>query len=131
MAPLVKMMDEYYPFLPPAVYGVAPVVAAVVASFLPETLNAPLPDSIEEVESRWACGGRGGMDGGRDGWRMVGWRMDGWRMDGWMMEHGWMEDGWREGRLYDGWMDGLMMEDGWMEDRAWMDDGWMDGWMVR
>ncbi|CAM9108644.1 unnamed protein product [Bubo scandiacus] len=52
VAPLVKMMDEYYPFLPPAVYGVAPVVAAVVAGFLPETLNAPLPDTIEEVESR-------------------------------------------------------------------------------
>ncbi|NXN68253.1 S226A protein, partial [Himantopus himantopus] len=44
VAPLVKMMDEYYPFLPPAVYGVAPVVAAVVAGFLPETLNMPLPD---------------------------------------------------------------------------------------
>ncbi|NXN44659.1 S226A protein, partial [Rhinoptilus africanus] len=54
VAPLVKMMDEYYPFLPPAVYGVAPVVAAVAAGFLPETLNRPLPDTIEEVESRWA-----------------------------------------------------------------------------
>ncbi|NXQ94620.1 S226A protein, partial [Sagittarius serpentarius] len=54
VAPLVKMMDEYYPFLPPAVYGVAPVVAAVAAGFLPETLNVPLPDTIEEVESRWA-----------------------------------------------------------------------------
>ncbi|NXN22471.1 S226A protein, partial [Nycticryphes semicollaris] len=54
VAPLVKMMDEYYPFLPPAVYGVAPVVAAVAAGFLPETLNKPLPDTIEEVESRWA-----------------------------------------------------------------------------
>ncbi|NWV57942.1 S226A protein, partial [Daphoenositta chrysoptera] len=53
VAPLVKMMDEYYPFLPPAVYGVAPVVAAVAAAFLPETLNAPLPDTIEEVENRW------------------------------------------------------------------------------
>ncbi|XP_041876558.1 solute carrier family 22 member 6-A-like isoform X1 [Corvus kubaryi] len=52
VAPLVKMMDEYYPFLPPAVYGVAPVVAAVAAAFLPETLNAPLPDTIEEVENR-------------------------------------------------------------------------------
>ncbi|KAM9258892.1 uncharacterized protein RDI95_015100 [Morus bassanus] len=52
VAPLVKMMDEYYPFLPPAVYGVAPVVAAVAAGFLPETLNMPLPDTIEEVESR-------------------------------------------------------------------------------
>ncbi|XP_005533695.1 PREDICTED: solute carrier family 22 member 6-A-like [Pseudopodoces humilis] len=52
VAPLVKMMDEYYPFLPPAVYGVAPVVAAVAAAFLPETLNTPLPDTIEEVENR-------------------------------------------------------------------------------
>ncbi|NXV07740.1 S226A protein, partial [Cettia cetti] len=51
VAPLVKMMDEYYPFLPPAVYGVAPVVAAVAAAFLPETLNTPLPDTIEEVEN--------------------------------------------------------------------------------
>ncbi|XP_050840380.1 solute carrier family 22 member 6-A-like [Serinus canaria] len=52
VAPLVKMMDEYYPFLPPAVYGVFPVVAAVAAAFLPETLNTPLPDTIEEVENR-------------------------------------------------------------------------------
>nr|XP_021156918.1 solute carrier family 22 member 6-A [Columba livia] len=29
VAPLVKMTEEYYPFLPPAVYGVAPVVATV------------------------------------------------------------------------------------------------------
>ncbi|NXA57170.1 S226A protein, partial [Nothocercus julius] len=44
VAPLVKMMDEYYPFLPPVVYGAAPVASAVVASFLPETLNMSLPD---------------------------------------------------------------------------------------
>ncbi|XP_067170859.1 solute carrier family 22 member 6-A-like [Apteryx mantelli] len=52
VAPLVKMMDEYYPFLPPVVYGAAPVMSAVAAGFLPETLNAPLPDTIEEVENR-------------------------------------------------------------------------------
>lgn len=52
VAPLVKMMEEYYPFLPPAVYGAAPIAAAVAAAFLPETLNAPLPDTIEEVENR-------------------------------------------------------------------------------
>ncbi|XP_071588811.1 solute carrier family 22 member 6-A-like isoform X1 [Heliangelus exortis] len=52
VAPLVKMLDEYYPFLPPTVYGVAPLVAAMTAGFLPETLNMPLPDTIEEVESR-------------------------------------------------------------------------------
>ncbi|XP_009458955.1 PREDICTED: solute carrier family 22 member 6-A-like [Nipponia nippon] len=65
VAPLVKMMDEYYPFLPPAVYGAAPVVAAVAAGFLPETLNRPLPDTIEEVESRWAWMGRDGQTEGR------------------------------------------------------------------
>ncbi|XP_040512884.1 solute carrier family 22 member 6-A-like, partial [Gallus gallus] len=52
VAPLVKMMEEYYPFLPPAVYGAAPIAAAVAAAFLPETLNTPLPDTIEEVENR-------------------------------------------------------------------------------
>uniref|UniRef100_A0A669R2P8 Solute carrier family 22 member 6 n=1 Tax=Phasianus colchicus TaxID=9054 RepID=A0A669R2P8_PHACC len=56
VAPLVKMMEEYYPFLPPAVYGVAPIAAAVAAGFLPETLNRPLPDTIEEVENRWVWG---------------------------------------------------------------------------
>ncbi|XP_068779739.1 solute carrier family 22 member 6-A-like isoform X2 [Struthio camelus] len=52
VAPLVKMMDEYYPFLPPVVYGAAPIMSAVAASLLPETLNTPLPDTIEEVENR-------------------------------------------------------------------------------
>uniref|UniRef100_A0A8C3U8Q7 Solute carrier family 22 member 8 n=1 Tax=Catharus ustulatus TaxID=91951 RepID=A0A8C3U8Q7_CATUS len=66
VAPLVKMMDEYYPFLPPTVYGVAPVVAAVTAAFLPETLNAPLPDTIEEVENRWVVMDSGWLvDNGR------------------------------------------------------------------
>uniref|UniRef100_A0A8V5GQH0 Uncharacterized protein n=1 Tax=Melopsittacus undulatus TaxID=13146 RepID=A0A8V5GQH0_MELUD len=51
VAPLVKMLDESYPLLPPAVYGVFPVVAAAVAAFLPETLNMPLPDTIQEVET--------------------------------------------------------------------------------
>uniref|UniRef100_A0A8C3U6P4 Solute carrier family 22 member 8 n=1 Tax=Catharus ustulatus TaxID=91951 RepID=A0A8C3U6P4_CATUS len=71
VAPLVKMMDEYYPFLPPTVYGVAPVVAAVTAAFLPETLNAPLPDTIEEVENRWVGVGfrvKGPLAAWRDGW---------------------------------------------------------------
>uniref|UniRef100_U3J274 Major facilitator superfamily (MFS) profile domain-containing protein n=1 Tax=Anas platyrhynchos platyrhynchos TaxID=8840 RepID=U3J274_ANAPP len=71
VAPLVKMMDEYYPFLPPAVYGVAPIVAAVAAGFLPETLNAPLPDTIEEVESSPE-----GPGWGRRSWRVpaaLGW----------------------------------------------------------
>ncbi|XP_064359234.1 solute carrier family 22 member 6-A-like [Dromaius novaehollandiae] len=53
VAPLVKMMDEYYPFVPPVVYGAVPILSAVAAGFLPETLNVPLPDTIEEVETRY------------------------------------------------------------------------------
>ena len=80
MAPLVKMMEEYYPFLPPAVYGAAPIVAALVTGFLHETLNTVLPDTIEEVENRWVIGGgTGGWEDGEGGGR-VGRGVGGWRV---------------------------------------------------
>ncbi|NXE57733.1 S226A protein, partial [Casuarius casuarius] len=49
-APLVKMAGELFPTLPFVIYGAAPVVAGLVATFLPETRNAPLPETVEEVE---------------------------------------------------------------------------------
>ncbi|XP_048338566.1 solute carrier family 22 member 6-A-like [Sphaerodactylus townsendi] len=52
IAPLAKMMEEYFSLLPPIVYGAAPIISGIVASFLPETLNIPLPDTIEEMENR-------------------------------------------------------------------------------
>ncbi|KAJ6654224.1 hypothetical protein lerEdw1_007321 [Lerista edwardsae] len=52
ISPLAKMMEDYYAFLPPAVYGVVPILSGIAACFLPETLNVPLPDTIEEVEIR-------------------------------------------------------------------------------
>uniref|UniRef100_A0A8C8R7F1 Solute carrier family 22 member 8 n=1 Tax=Pelusios castaneus TaxID=367368 RepID=A0A8C8R7F1_9SAUR len=52
VAPMVKMLDEYFTFLPPVIYGAAPLISGIAAIFLPETLNKPLPDTIEEVESR-------------------------------------------------------------------------------
>ncbi|KAH1167307.1 hypothetical protein KIL84_002790 [Mauremys mutica] len=52
VAPLAKMLDEYFSFLPPFVYGAAPIISGIVATFLPETLNQLLPDTVEEVESR-------------------------------------------------------------------------------
>ncbi|EMP25795.1 Solute carrier family 22 member 6-A [Chelonia mydas] len=52
VAPLAKMLDEYFSFLPPIVYGAAPIISGIAATFLPETLNQPLPDTVEEVESR-------------------------------------------------------------------------------
>ncbi|XP_064359233.1 solute carrier family 22 member 6-A-like [Dromaius novaehollandiae] len=51
-APLVKMAGELFPTLPFIIYGAAPVAAGLAATFLPETRNAPLPETVEEVESR-------------------------------------------------------------------------------
>ncbi|KAK1885609.1 Solute carrier family 22 member 6 [Dissostichus eleginoides] len=49
-APAVLILDEVLPALPSVVYGGAAVLASVFACFLPETLNKPLPDTIEDVE---------------------------------------------------------------------------------
>ncbi|XP_037323185.1 solute carrier family 22 member 6 isoform X2 [Pungitius pungitius] len=53
-APAVLMLDEVFPALPSMVYGGSAVLAACFACFLPETLNMPLPDTIEDVEERWS-----------------------------------------------------------------------------
>ncbi|KAM3868539.1 solute carrier family 22 member 6-A [Diretmus argenteus] len=52
-APAVLILEEVFPALPSVVYGGAAVVAAGFACFLPETLNIPLPDTIEDVEEKW------------------------------------------------------------------------------
>ncbi|KAK1875947.1 Solute carrier family 22 member 6 [Dissostichus eleginoides] len=49
-APAVLILDEVLPALPSVVYGGAAVLASIFACFLPETLNKPLPDTIEDVE---------------------------------------------------------------------------------
>ncbi|MGH0183272.1 UNVERIFIED_CONTAM: hypothetical protein FKN15_011316 [Acipenser sinensis] len=55
VAPLVLLTGEFVSFLPMLIYGGAPMISGVIAVFLPETLNVPLPDTIEEVELR-VCG---------------------------------------------------------------------------
>ncbi|XP_063173135.1 solute carrier family 22 member 6-A-like [Candoia aspera] len=52
VAPLVKMTSEYSPSLPLFIYAMAPIISGMAACFLPETLDAPLPDTVEDVESR-------------------------------------------------------------------------------
>uniref|UniRef100_A0A8D3EBT1 Solute carrier family 22 member 6 n=1 Tax=Scophthalmus maximus TaxID=52904 RepID=A0A8D3EBT1_SCOMX len=47
-APAVLILDEVLPALPSVVYGGAAVLAGCFACFLPETLNIPLPDTIED-----------------------------------------------------------------------------------
>uniref|UniRef100_A0A673ZKE2 Solute carrier family 22 member 6 n=1 Tax=Salmo trutta TaxID=8032 RepID=A0A673ZKE2_SALTR len=53
-APAVLILEEMLPALPSIIYGGAAVVAGIIAFFLPETLNIPLPDTIEDVEEKWA-----------------------------------------------------------------------------
>ncbi|XP_026546027.1 solute carrier family 22 member 6-B-like [Notechis scutatus] len=52
VAPLVRMTGEYLPSLPLVIYATAPIISGMAACFLPETLNVPLPDTIEDVETR-------------------------------------------------------------------------------
>ncbi|XP_061747153.1 solute carrier family 22 member 6 [Nerophis ophidion] len=53
-APAVLILDEVVPSLPSVVYGGAAVIASGFACFLPETLNVPLPETIQDVEERWS-----------------------------------------------------------------------------
>lgn len=52
IAPLVQMTGEVFPPLPLIIYGAAPIISGIAACFLPETRNVPLPETIEQVESR-------------------------------------------------------------------------------
>nr|XP_033812164.1 solute carrier family 22 member 20-like isoform X2 [Geotrypetes seraphini] len=53
LAPVVYLLGDIVSFLPYLIYGVASIVAGVAACFLLETNQALLPDTIEEVESRF------------------------------------------------------------------------------
>ncbi|NXF27668.1 S22A6 protein, partial [Rhodinocichla rosea] len=52
VAPLVRMLADVTPVLPLVIYGAAPIVSAVATCFLPETRNAPLPETVKDVERR-------------------------------------------------------------------------------
>ncbi|KAM6435054.1 solute carrier family 22 member 6-A-like [Liasis olivaceus] len=52
MAPAVRMTGEYIPFLPHLIYGAAPIISGIIATFLPETRNIPLLETVEQVENR-------------------------------------------------------------------------------
>uniref|UniRef100_A0A8C2X1M1 Solute carrier family 22 member 6 n=1 Tax=Cyclopterus lumpus TaxID=8103 RepID=A0A8C2X1M1_CYCLU len=53
-AVLMDYISQVFPSLPNVVYGGAAVLAGCFACFLPETLNMPLPYTIEDVEERWS-----------------------------------------------------------------------------
>ncbi|XP_006875125.1 PREDICTED: solute carrier family 22 member 8 [Chrysochloris asiatica] len=51
LAPMVKTLAEVQPFIPNVIYGVFALVGGSAALFLPETLNHPLPETIEDIEN--------------------------------------------------------------------------------
>ncbi|XP_005577586.2 solute carrier family 22 member 6 isoform X1 [Macaca fascicularis] len=52
VSPLVSMTTELYPSVPLFIYGAVPVAASAVTVLLPETLGQPLPDTVQDLESR-------------------------------------------------------------------------------
>jgi len=52
LAPLVFLLEDVWHPLPAVIYGTAALVSGTVASLLPETRNARLPELIEDVERR-------------------------------------------------------------------------------
>uniref|UniRef100_A0A5F8GXX6 Solute carrier family 22 member 12 n=1 Tax=Monodelphis domestica TaxID=13616 RepID=A0A5F8GXX6_MONDO len=50
LGPLVRLLGQFNPLLPLIIYGAVPVVSGLAALLLPETLNLPLPDTIQDVK---------------------------------------------------------------------------------
>ncbi|KAB5548800.1 hypothetical protein PHYPO_G00059780 [Pangasianodon hypophthalmus] len=52
VAPLVLLLSEAVAWLPGLIYGGAPILSGIFAYFLPETLNTPLADTLQDAEDR-------------------------------------------------------------------------------
>ncbi|XP_017655086.1 solute carrier family 22 member 11 isoform X2 [Nannospalax galili] len=52
MGPLIRMAQQAVPLLPQLTYGAVAIVSSLVLLFLPETQGLPLPDTIQDLESR-------------------------------------------------------------------------------
>ncbi|XP_069888179.1 organic anion transporter 3-like isoform X2 [Dipodomys merriami] len=57
IAPLVKITGEVQPFIPNVIYGTMALLGGIAAFFLLETLNRPLPETIEDLEN-WVRQGK-------------------------------------------------------------------------
>uniref|UniRef100_A0A1B0C9J9 Major facilitator superfamily (MFS) profile domain-containing protein n=2 Tax=Lutzomyia longipalpis TaxID=7200 RepID=A0A1B0C9J9_LUTLO len=51
IAPFVVGADKAAPWLPPVIFGIVPIIGALLTFLLPETKGAPLPETIEDGEN--------------------------------------------------------------------------------
>ncbi|EFN84558.1 Organic cation transporter protein [Harpegnathos saltator] len=51
IAPYIATMVNIQPWLPPVIFGVGPLIGAVLCLLLPETMNCELPETIEDGEN--------------------------------------------------------------------------------
>ncbi|XP_076237791.1 organic cation transporter protein-like [Calliopsis andreniformis] len=50
IAPYIATMGKIEPWLPPVIFGVGPLIGALLCLLLPETMNCKLPETIEDGE---------------------------------------------------------------------------------
>lgn len=51
IAPYIATMGKIKPWLPPVIFGIGPLLGAVLCFLLPETMNCKLPETIEDGEN--------------------------------------------------------------------------------
>lgn len=51
LTPLITLLDSFDPKIPAVVFGIIALVSGVWVMFLPETMNQPMPESIEDGEN--------------------------------------------------------------------------------
>lgn len=50
IAPFIATLNTVHYWIPPVIFGLTPLVGALLCYVLPETLDCKLPDTIEEAE---------------------------------------------------------------------------------
>uniref|UniRef100_A0A8C7X5C3 Si:dkey-166k12.1 n=1 Tax=Oryzias sinensis TaxID=183150 RepID=A0A8C7X5C3_9TELE len=51
LAPIINMLDSHSPATPLIIFGISPLLGALLALALPETADRPLPDTLEDAEN--------------------------------------------------------------------------------
>lgn len=51
LTPLIMLLDSFNPKVPPIVFGFIAIVSGFLALYLPETVNQPMPETLEDGEN--------------------------------------------------------------------------------